>query len=333
MPAPDSATVPPQRSAPPPPGLSFHTGRIHLAARQRGADATAVGEILLQLPQFTGSLIVVALLSQALPTMLGYLMIGLWLTSGALVFHRPTERFLARYLFHVRLPLRAERDRLEPIWQEVTTRAGIDGSGYELWIEESGGLNAFAAAGHIVAVTRYSLNELPPVQLAAVLAHELGHHKGGHAWAGLLGYWYSLPGRVTWQLLRRVTAVLLQVVAAFSVLGVLVIALLCSAVLITVATSFPPVLLVFVTPYLVAAVGRRAELRADRLAAELGFAPAMLDVLHAFRRAEEASAERAHRSSNGKRATRPRLADRLLASHPDSYTRIRQLEDYLAVAA
>ena len=69
-------------------------------------------------------------------------------------------------------------------------------------VENSAELNAMAAAGHVVGVTTYSLNHLSSGNLAAVLAHELGHHTGGHAWAGLLGYWYSLPGRMAWSLAR-----------------------------------------------------------------------------------------------------------------------------------
>ncbi|WP_235967803.1 M48 family metalloprotease [Streptomyces mesophilus] len=52
-----------------------------------------------------------------------------------------------------------------------------------MWTEESQDLNAYAAAGHTVGVSRFALENLPSAQLAAVLAHELGHHTGGHAWS------------------------------------------------------------------------------------------------------------------------------------------------------
>ncbi|MEV6701287.1 M48 family metalloprotease [Streptomyces sp. NPDC051453] len=66
---------------------------------------------------------------------------------------------------------------------------------YELVIENSTDLNAMAAAGHVVGVTTYALNRIPSSNLAAVLAHELGHHTGCHAWAGLLGYWLLAAGQ------------------------------------------------------------------------------------------------------------------------------------------
>ncbi|MGH1555409.1 M48 family metalloprotease [Streptomyces sp. L7] len=115
-------------------------------------------------------------------------MILLWLASGALVFHRPHgKRPRAPFAPPALHPTpQQERAKIEPVWREVTARAGVEGRNYELWVEDSDGLNAVAAAGHIVGVTRFALNELPNGELAAVMAHELGHHVGGHAWSGLL---------------------------------------------------------------------------------------------------------------------------------------------------
>ncbi|MEU9129227.1 M48 family metalloprotease [Kitasatospora sp. NPDC048540] len=285
--------------------------------------------LLLLLPNFLGSLIVVSMLSLLLPQVFGYLAIGLWVASGVLAFHRPTERLMARHLFHLRLPIGAELARLEPVWREVTVRAGVDGRKYELWIEDSKDLNALAAAGHIVGVTRFSLERLPPAQLAAVLAHELGHHRSGHAWSSLLGLWYSLPGRLAWWAFRLASALLFQLAASLSALGAVAVALVFGAVAFTVVTTYPPLLLILVTPYLLAAVGRRAELRADLEAARLGFARPLLAVVHAFQASEEAAAQSQQRRT-GRAPSRPGPAARLLASHPDNFTRIRHLENYLA---
>ena len=135
---------------------------------------------------------------------LAILVIIAWILSGALVFHRPTESALARPLLHLRYPTPQERAKLEPVWREVTARAGVEGRNYELWVEDSDGLNAVAAAGHIVGVTRFAMNELPNGELAAVMAHELGHHVGGHALVGAARllvraarpYRLALPARV-----------------------------------------------------------------------------------------------------------------------------------------
>ncbi|MBD0694273.1 M48 family metalloprotease [Streptomyces sp. CBMA123] len=335
--------VPAQGFAPPPApprpplldptvDIDPHTGRIHLAARQRGADATAVGQLLLQLPHFLCSLLVVTLVSLFLPEPLNLVLIGLWIASGALVFHRPTEKVLARYLFRMRPALHSELTRLEPIWHQVTAKAGVNPEAYDLWIEDHKAVNATAAAGHIVGVTRYALETLPDAQLAAVLAHELGHHRGGHAWATLLGYWYSMPARIAWAVFRIAAVIAFRIASVFSLLGALVVGLVAIVLVVAVAVSFPPLLLVVVTPYLLAAVGRRSELRADVQAAELGFADAMIEVFHGFLRDEEQALAIAARE-NGGRAVRPGLGQRLLSSHPDTHTRIRRLEDWRAATA
>ncbi|GAA1407915.1 hypothetical protein GCM10009639_57250 [Kitasatospora putterlickiae] len=343
-----AAGIPAQQSAPPqvvtgcaPPPTALdpttdidpHTGRIHLARRQRGADATTIGQLVLQLPHLLCSLMLLGMLAVlCLPPTAGLLLVLLWIASGALVFHRPTERLLARYLFRLRTPLRSELDRLEPVWHQVTAKAGVDARTYDLWIEEGRSVNATAAAGHIVAVTRYALEALPPAQLAGVLAHELGHHRGGHSWAVLLGYWYSLPARAGWVVFRVVAATLFRVASVISAYGGLVVALAAGALALSVALAFPPLLAVLVTPYLIAAVGRRAELRADRQAAELGFAEAMIEVFYGFMKDEEEALALEERKAGG-RPVRPSLGERLLSSHPDIHTRIRRLEDWRDAAA
>ncbi|MGH3899749.1 MAG: M48 family metalloprotease [Pseudonocardiaceae bacterium] len=47
-----------------------------------------------------------------------------------------------------------------------------------LVLDDARVVNASASAGHLVAVTRQALQNLTPVQLAGVLAHEFGHHLG-----------------------------------------------------------------------------------------------------------------------------------------------------------
>jgi Zn-dependent protease with chaperone function len=280
-----------------------------------------VGSLLLYLPNFFCSLLVVVLVSMV--TGFGPLLILAWLVSGALVFHRRTESALARHLFRLRYPTPQERARLEPVWHEVTARAGVDGRTYELWVQDSDDLNAVAAAGHIVGVTRFALNELPNGELAAVLAHELGHHVGGHAWVSLLGYWYALPGRIGWMVLRVVSGALLRASSTISCLGGLAF-LMCFGVAAVATFSFlyglP--LMVLGVPYALAAVGRRAELRADQHAAALGFAPMLAAVLQKLHEQEQEASQPA---SSGHKSP---LAG-LMATHPDYYTRLHHLQPYL----
>ncbi|WP_245703000.1 M48 family metalloprotease, partial [Streptomyces lushanensis] len=302
--------------------------RVHIAEHQRGADATAVGSLLLHVPNFLCSLFVVALPSAFLGGF-GILLILVWLASGVLVFHRPTESVIARRLLGLSHPLPQERALLEPVWREVTARAGVEADTYELWVEDSDSLNAVAAAGHIVGVTRFAMHQLPNGELAAVLAHELGHHVGGHAWSSLLGHWYALPGRMAWRFLRAFSLVVLAVSRAFSCFGVGIVLLVFGAfALATISSLYGLPLLVLAMPYALAAVGRRAELRADRHAAALGFAPMLAAVLHKMHLAEQRR-EATAMARRGGVPVRESSLSKLLSSHPDHSTRLHHLQPYL----
>ncbi|UUU40545.1 M48 family metalloprotease [Streptomyces sp. NBC_00162] len=306
--------------------------RVHIKAQQRSADATAFGQLALHVPGFLMSLMVVLLVATLLEALTGlpyWLPTLLWAASGALVFHRPSEDFFARHLLRLQRPLPHELAALTPVWREVTARAGVDGSRYELWIEDSDHLNAYAAAGHIVGVTRYALENLPKSQLAAVLAHELGHHTGGHAWSGLLGWWYSLPGRIAWQVIRAVTVFVIRFTSFFSYLATgFVIIFVGLFTLVTITATYGLPLLLLVMPYLTAAVGRRAELRADEHAAVLGFAPVLAQMLHGVM-AQEEQEKHAALVRTGKPFAEPGTLDRLLSTHPDHRTRLHHLQPYL----
>ncbi|GFH65300.1 peptidase M48 [Streptomyces rutgersensis] len=328
--------IPPQPPAPAPRHahrLCTDQRRVHLRARQRHADATALGALLIHLPFFLCSVAVVALLSPPALGDLAFLGVLGWLATGLLVFHRPTESLAARRVLGLRRPTPQESSRLTPVWREVTARAGVDATTYTLWIEENDtDLNAVAAAGHIVGVTTFSLGRLPDGELAAVLAHELGHHVGGHAWASLLGHWYALPARLAYRAVRFLTALILRVAASISALGhLLVVLLLGIFAFATITTLYGLPLLILAAPYALAAVGRRAELRADQHAAALGFAPMLASVLHQMHEADQAAR---HQAALAARAAGTRLPEesamaKLLATHPDHHTRLHHLQPWL----
>lgn len=311
--------------------ISTDHGRVHISSDQRRTDVTAVGNLLLHLPNFLCSLFVVGLVS-AFFGGFGFLVVLAWIASGALVFHRPTESAVARRLLHLRYPTPQERAKLEPVWRTVTARAGIEGRTYELWVEDSDSLNAVAAAGHIVGVTRFAMNQLPNGELAAVMAHELGHHVGGHAWSSLLGYWYALPGRVAWRFLKAFSGVAFKVSRAFGCFGVaFVVVFIGGIALATISTLYGLPLLLLGVPYALAAVGRRSELRADEHAAALGFAPmlaAVLDKLHQQEQRQTAELT----AKNGGVPVEESSLSRLLSSHPDYHTRLHHLQPYLQQA-
>lgn len=328
QPTPPPTAVPPQLH---PHEVEFEQRRAVVSDRQRRTDATAIGSLLLYVPNFLGSLLVVGLIA-AIFGNLGFVLLGLWLLSGALIFHRPTEGVIARRLLKLRQPTPEEHARLAPVWREVTIRAGVEGRRYALWVEDNDhDLNAVAAAGHIVGVTRYALTRLPSAQLAAVLAHELGHHIGGHAWSSLLGYWYALPGRLAWRLLRGLASGVFRLNSCLATLGFLFVLVPLGAVALATVSSFYGLpLLVLVVPYLLAAVARRAELRADRQAAGLGFAPMLVEVLQQRHTAEqqEKAAARYHAAAHGRRHPEPGVVERLLDTHPAYEKRLRHLHPY-----
>ncbi|MEV7981153.1 M48 family metalloprotease [Streptomyces sp. NPDC086519] len=304
--------------------LPRRRGRIHITARQRGVDATTLGSLALHLPHLLAGLTVVLGLSYVVGILIGlpwWIPSGCWVLSGVLVFHQPCERLLARWLFELRYPTPEEYRKLRCVWREVTARAGVDGSTYQLWVEDSDEINAMAAAGHIVGVTSHSLSSLTPAQLAGVLAHELGHHTKGHAWASLVTFWYALPGRLTWRLLRRLAT---RVDRLSTGMAAVVIGVLGAAVAAVATATYGLVFLPFAAPYLTAAVARRSELRADEHAAALGFAPQLMTVLREEHEREQS--ERAAATAAGLSFEKEGVIARLLASHPDVHTRLHHLQ-------
>ncbi|MEW2621224.1 M48 family metalloprotease [Streptomyces sp. NPDC048106] len=306
-----------------------HRGaRLHVAEHQRGADITAIGRLAVQVP---GALVSLALVTTIALGLLGVgvgaLVVVAWAACGLLVFHRPTELALARFVLKLRRPTAQERARLEPVWNEVTARAGIEPGTYQLMVQNSDELNAAAVAGHVVAVTTYSLHRIPSSNLAAVLAHELGHHTGGHAWAGLLGYWYSLPGRIAWAVTRTLARFALLITGFFSLaataaLGLFMAVVVIAAFIFAWYIAVPLVL----APFLLAYAGRRGELRADQQAAELGFARELAEVLYHLQ--SEETTMKAALAAQGHKLKEPGPLGRLLSSHPDHHTRLTALGSY-----
>lgn len=225
--------------------------------------------------------------------------VGVWTLSGVVVFLRPAERALARILFGARTPTTAERARLEPVWQRVCGLAREDLGDYELRVEDRDELNATAGGARIVSVTTFAL-ALPDDELAAVLAHELGHHLDDHPIAALLGWWFALPSVVFDAMLRVFARVAFLLVLARLVL-------LLPLLLARLASS---------------ALNRTAEFAADRHAARLGFGAALIGVL-----------ERLLAAGHDEQDAADPGPARLWATHPPVRDRIARLRAYSPAAA
>ncbi|MEU7510481.1 M48 family metalloprotease [Streptomyces sp. NPDC042898] len=290
-PPPQPAPLQSQPAAIPPPlagavaahdDLALEHGRRMRKSVQRGIDGAALSHLLVTVPIGLISLGVVTFLSAVINPVLAMIVPVLWLFSGPLVFQRKVEAAIARRLFGMRRPTPEEAQRLDVVWEQVTRRAGVDRETYELWIQERTELNATAAAGHIVAVTRHAMERLPNSRLAAVLAHELGHHVGGHTWAAMLADWYALPARAAGRALLALLFLLFRTkhwagIACGSCLSLMIVQ---AVVMFTFVEGMWWIALpVAAGPLLIAWLHRRAEFRADAYAVGLGFGEALETVL------------------------------------------------------
>jgi Zn-dependent protease with chaperone function len=249
-----------------------------------------------------------------------WIVVAVWLLSGAVILWPPLEAVLAKVVFRLRRPTMAEDRRLEPIWWAVARRAGINPAANTLWIQESEEISASPTAGHTVAVTRWSLYTLPPSHLEAVLAHELSHHLAGRSWVTMLAFWYSLPARAAlavvkllFKLIKTVPVLGCLIVGFFLIayLGVIVAMLMFHESLLTPLLYFTPLL----AAPLLAWLGRWSERNADRSAAELGYGPKLIEVFYGWQ-------------VRGHDAGRPvgNLRSEMLSTHPRISERIRALE-------
>jgi STE24 endopeptidase len=291
----------------------------HLASTplRRRPDGSSFLAASLALPGFLSSLIVLSLLGEAvLPQALRVVPL-VWVLSGAALFARPVETAIAPLMYGARRPIEAEWRTLAFPWQAVCRAAGIDGSRYLLLVQDSNEVNAFAAGGRTVAVTRSSL-QLHPAQLEAVLAHELGHHLSGHTTVSTLAWWYALPARAAAYLVALAVRFVLfigRIFAAFgSGLGALASVLFALLLMgVFVYLSFWLILIPLTAP-LLAWASRLGEFQADRTAASLGYGPSLIQVLSIWLLTD----------SDGARPTG--LRERMLASHPSHADRINRLQ-------
>lgn len=118
---------------------------------------------------------------------LGYLLVG------TALFFPSTQRLLLATFFNARTPTPRELETLEPAWHNVLDAAGIPHDRYVLAVSDSPHVEAVAAGGHIVAVSRLALTIFPPGELEAALAHELGHHLGLHSTGRQIALWLEAP--------------------------------------------------------------------------------------------------------------------------------------------
>lgn len=306
----DRSNLPPDKYQP---GATGPSMRRHL-------DTSGALSAFLALPGFVCSLIVMSFIGAAALPNVSWLPPVLWILSGAVLVLPSIEPTVSRLLFGMRPPDPHELGALTSPWQSVCQVAGVDAARYVLMVEDTDELNASAAGARTVSVTRSAVR-LPPKQLEAVLAHELGHHLSGHPVVSMLAWWYALPARGAAFLVGLTVRFVLAVGRVFAAFrnGIGALVMLMLALMIFVMFAFVGVwlLLVPLTAPLLAWASRLGETRADRTAALLGYGPHLIDVLHIW-------INRA-----GRRVRGGGLRERLLSTHPSHADRIRSLHEFL----
>lgn len=241
---------------------------------------------------------------------------GIYVAASVLLFLRPTQSAIVAPLMGTRPPTPDELDDLDVVWQRVTSAMGVEHDHFVLRVMPSDDLNAFACGGHLVVVTTFALDELPPSELAGVLVHELSHHIGLHTVAIGIGNWLSLPV----VLLARIGFWLRTVAAAatetfgqrhglIELLGTVVGGLL-------LVLSWPFIFALAASEQFANLVGHGSEFQADQRAVRLGFGKPLAAALR-----------RVIRMGGGNRPIG--WQERLAASHPPARTRIARIEAML----
>jgi Zn-dependent protease with chaperone function len=281
--------------------------------RRSRPDLSAVLAVVLALPGVAGSLAVLTLIGKlAWPEYLWVVPLA-WVVAGVITFVPAVEHLLVPPMFGVQQPTPRQRDRLAPSWRAVCAAAGVDSSRYRLWVDRSRELNAFAAGGRAVAVTRTAL-DLEAPRLEAILAHELGHHLSGHTGVSLWIAWIELPARLLARVLWLLAGALPAVARAFGAFGRPVAALLGLGILTALAFLDPWLLLAPLLGPVLAWSRRRGEYRADRMAAQLGYGPELIALLKEW--------IVLHRGDER------RWRARLLSGHPADIDRVKRLKDF-----
>lgn len=244
---------------------------------RRTIDVTTMWQLGVLVVVWAGGALLIGLVAGLLEPTTGVdatVVIAVWTVSGGLVFVPPVERLLGRVLLGMRKPTPEQLATFQVAWQQVCRQAGVKGDRYLLRVQWTPALNATAGAGHLVGVTVTALG-LPPRYLEAILAHELGHHIGGHAAIGLLHTWYSWPLRTLVRLAGWIGRGASIAMAVFRPFVPLLALFLLPLVLVSCAgTLLVPLIALPVTVSTI--VMRRSELRADGTAVRLGYGPELL---------------------------------------------------------
>lgn len=257
----------------------------------------------------------------------GLLLLG-WLLSGGLALTRRGERCAVRAGCGFRRPTARHTALLTPAWGAALASYQLSAADVDLYVQRSAEPNAFAAGGRSIAVTTGVLDEvvarrLGTGELAAILAHELGHHASRGTRLDLAALWLAAPWRTATRIAcalarpfaRRQPRPLLAGIAVAGVaiaIGQLITAGLWAPALVLAGTATAAI----ACPLAEAAIRRRGEHAADQCAAAAGHGPELATALRTL--------DQHHRPN-----CQPTLTRRLLAQHPDTDSRLGRLTEQI----
>ena len=301
-------------------GRAGRAGRLPVRRlRQVRLTRPVATQLLLALPWFAVSLVLVSIIGTIPGYPWGWLVIAAWLASGAVVLIPSFEDLVTRAL-RLRDPAGVERERLRLTWRPVAHVAGVAESAYRIRVRRSPAPVLPGAPGVSLVVSDWAAGMLQPRQLEAVLARELGRHLKGNPTIGLLAFWYSVPARLVctavWGIVRGIDVVRRTI--PFLGWAIAVFALMCWLGMILTASfrgDGPITYLWLVTPILAPLLlvwwNRYAEKRADRVTESFGYGSALAAVFQTWL------------------GTSPEPRSKLLDPQPSVPGRLRSLERHL----
>ena len=139
--------------------------------------------------------------------------------GAVLMFVPPIERRIAGVFAPSREPAPEERERLERLLGELGQRSRIKTG--RLILRDPGQRAAQRRrGGGASALRQRAAMRLPDPELEALLAHELGHHRGMHPIVTAVVWWLSLPGEALAWAYRALRGVVLRLSHRVRVLAI-----------------------------------------------------------------------------------------------------------------
>ena len=194
----------------------------------------------------------------------------------------PAGEAFFRFIQGCRLPIRAEEEKLLPIFRDVCRSANVDPDKYVLYVSDDKFPNAFAMGRKTVCVTRSLLNGSTEEELQGILAHELGHHVHGDAARSIIFYMITLVGQIImlggWAV-TKVLGMIRAITGAGRETGFSIIFSLFAGIVGLLVWFFQ--IFVWIPIFIGAYFGsRQQEYRADTYAANIGYSEGLLMFLN-----------------------------------------------------